>query len=126
LAGGRFGNYAAIYPAYAVGRWLDPLGHAHNYWLNIGAEAGLVGIIAYAIFWIFTFRVSLSALRAADPFQRAVVAGGLGILVHLQIHNLFDNLYVQGMYLHVAVILALISIIYLCHRTNPSNERVHP
>jgi len=121
-----FGNYALIYPAYAVGRWLDPLGHAHNYWLNIGAEAGLVGIIVYAIFWILTFRVSLLALRVADPFQRAVVAGGIGILVHLQIHSLFDNLYVQGMYLHLAIILGLISTIYLCHRTNPSSERMYP
>ncbi|MBE7473992.1 MAG: hypothetical protein DPW09_03990 [Anaerolineae bacterium] len=121
-----FGNYAVVYPAYAVGRWLDPLGHAHNYWLNIGAEAGLVGIIVYAIFWILTFRVSLLALRVADPFQRAVVAGGIGILVHLQIHSLFDNLYVQGMYLHLAIILGLISIIYLCHRTNPSSERMYP
>jgi O-antigen ligase len=121
-----FGNYAVIYPAYAVGRWLDPLGHAHNYWLNIGAEAGLVGIIAYAIFWILTFRVSLLTLRVADPFQRAVVAGGVGILVHLQIHSLFDNLYVQGMYLHLVIILGLISIIYLCHRTNPSSERMYP
>ncbi len=120
-----FGNYAVVYPAYAVGRWLDPLGHAHNYWLNIGAEVGLVGIIVYAIFWILTFRVSLLALQIADSFQRAVAAGGLGILVHLQIHSLFDNLYVQGMYLHVTIILALISIIYLCHQTKPSNERVH-
>jgi O-antigen ligase len=124
-SGVGFGNYAVVYPVYAVGRWLDPLGHAHNYWLNIGAEAGLVGIIVYSIFWILTFRVSLLAVPVADTFQRAVVAGGLGILVHLHIHNLFDNLYVQGMYLHVVIILALISIIYQCHRTNPNNERTY-
>lgn len=107
-----FGNYAAIYPAYAVGRWLDPLGHAHNYLLNIGAETGLVGISAYLIFWIWVFRVLWVVLRRSHGFERAVAAGGLGILVHLHIHNLFDNLYVQGMYLHVAIIIALISIIY--------------
>lgn len=106
-----FGSYAAIYPAYAVGRWLDPLGHAHNYLLNIGAEAGLVGITAYLIFWIWVFRVSWIALSRTSGFERAVVTGSLGILVHLHIHNLFDNLYVQGMYLHVAVILALVSVL---------------
>ncbi|MEW5961034.1 MAG: O-antigen ligase family protein, partial [Chloroflexota bacterium] len=52
-----FGNYAVVYPAYAVGRWLNPLGHAHNYLLNLGAETGLVGITAYLIFWILTFGV---------------------------------------------------------------------
>lgn len=111
-----FGNYAVIYPVYAVGRWLDPLGHAHNYWLNIGAEAGLLGVIAYLIFWIFAFGVSYLALRRSQDFERAVVAGGLGILVYLQVHNFVDNLYVQGMYLHVAIILALISIVYLCRQ----------
>jgi O-antigen ligase len=108
-----FGNYAVIYPAYAVGRWLNPLGHAHNYLLNIGAEAGLVGIIGYLIFWISTFGVTWWSIQGSHGFYRAITAGGLGILVHLHIHNLFDNLYVQGMYLHVAIILALISIIYV-------------
>ncbi len=108
-----FGNYAVVYPAYAVGRWLDPLGHAHNYLLNLGAETGLAGIIGYLIFWISTLTVSYLAVRRSRGFDRAAAAGGVGILVHLQIHNLFDNLYVQGMYLHIAIILSLISTIYL-------------
>lgn len=107
-----FGNYATIYPAYAVGRWLDPLGHAHNYLLNIGAEAGLSGISGYLIFWISTFGVIWKAAQISDNFHRAIAAGGFGTIVHLHIHNLFDNLYVQGMYLHLAIILALMSIIY--------------
>jgi O-antigen ligase len=120
-----FGNYAVVYPIYAVGRWLDPLGHAHNYLLNIGAEAGLIGVATYLIFWILIFRVSWRALQGSSGFDRAVVAGGLGIFVHLHIHNLFDNLYVQGMYLHVAIVLALISLIYQCHPTKPNKERIH-
>lgn len=107
-----FGNYAAVYPAYAVGRWLDPLGHAHNYLLNLGAETGLVGITAYLIFWIFTFVVLWAFVRRRDGFDRAVAIGVLGIMVHLQVHNFFDNLYVQGMYLHIALVLALVSVIY--------------
>ena len=106
-----FGNYATIYSAYAVGRWLDPLGHAHNYLLNIGAEAGLVGIIAYLIFWIYAFRVIWLAVHRSNGFERAVTIGAFGTLIHLHVHNLFDNLYVQGMYLHVAIVLALVSII---------------
>lgn len=111
-----FGNYAAIYPAYAIGRWLDPLGHAHNYLLNLGAESGLTGIIAYLIFWIAAFGVTWQTIRRSRGFYRAVAVGGLGIIVHLHVHNLFDNLYVQGMYLHIAIILAVISIIYQHHR----------
>jgi putative inorganic carbon (HCO3(-)) transporter len=105
-----FGNYAAVYPAYALGRWLDPLGHAHNYLLNIGAETGLVGISGYLIFWIFTFGVIWRAVRHTTGFNRTVVVGVAGALIHLHVHNLFDNLYVQGMYLHVAVLLAMASL----------------
>lgn len=121
-----FGNYAAIYPAYAIGRWLDPLGHAHNYFLNIGAETGLIGITTYLIFWIWFFKVSWLVLLRSHGFERAIVSGGLGILVHLHLHNLFDNLYVQGMYLHVALILALISVIYQTQLKQESFSNVLP
>ena len=112
-----FGNYAVIYPAYAVGRWLDPLGHAHNYLLNLGAETGLIGITSYLIFWFFAFGLLWMAIRHSQGFYQAIVIGGLGILVHLHIHNLVDNLYVQGMYLHLAIILGLGTVIYLHKRT---------
>ena len=107
-----FGNYAAVYPAYAVGRWLDPLGHAHNYYLNVGAEAGLVGLLGYGLFWLSALGLGWQAVRRSGGFQRAIAAGGLGVLVHLTVHNGLDNLFVQGMYLHVSIVLGLLCLIY--------------
>ena len=107
-----FGNYAAVYPAYAIGRWLDPLGHAHNYYLNVGAETGLVGFLAYSLFWMAAFGLGWMAARRSSGFQRAVAAGCIGVLVHLSVHNLVDNLYVQGMYLHIAIVLGLLYLIW--------------
>ena len=118
-----FGNYEVIYPVYAVGRWSDPLGHAHNYLLNIGAETGLVGITAYLIFWILVFLITYLAVRRSAGLPQAIAAGGLGILTHLHIHNLFDNLYVQGMYLHLAIILALLSIVWRQASGLPNRSR---
>jgi putative inorganic carbon (HCO3(-)) transporter len=107
-----FGNYATIYPAYAIGRWLDPLGHAHNYYLNVGAEAGLVGLLGYILFWLSAFGLAWQAIRRSQGFHRALAAGGLGVLVHLSVHNGLDNLFVQGMYLHVSIVLGLLALIY--------------
>jgi O-antigen ligase len=107
-----FGNYPVIYPAYAIGRWLDPLGHAHNYYLNVGAETGLLGLLAYGIFWLFAFGLAWAAVRRSTGFQRALAAGGMGVLVHLSVHNLVDNLFVHGMYLHIAIVLGLLCLIY--------------
>jgi putative inorganic carbon (HCO3(-)) transporter len=107
-----FGNYAAVYPAYAIGRWLDPLGHAHNYYLNVGAETGLIGFVAYGLFWLAAFGLGWIAAHRSSGFQRAVAAGCVGVLVHFSVHNLVDNLFVQGMYLHIAVVLGLLCLIY--------------
>jgi O-antigen ligase len=101
-----------VYPAYAIGRWLDPLGHAHNYYLNVGAETGLLGLLAYGIFWLSALGLGWRAVRGSHGFQRAVAAGGLGVLVHLGVHNLVDNLFVQGMYLHVSIVLGVLCMIY--------------
>jgi O-antigen ligase len=106
-----FGNYPAVYPVYAIGRWLDPLGHAHNFYLNVAAETGLAGLLAYGLFWLSAFALGWRAVRGSRGFQRAVAIGCLGVLVHLTVHNMVDNLFVQGMYLHVAAVLGLLVFI---------------
>ena len=107
------GNYEVAYSDYAIGQWLDPLGHAHNYILNIGAEAGFIGLLGYLIFWgwIIGYSVLLITRTKQKHLNRALLVGCVGTLTHLHIHNLLDNLYVQGMYLHIAIILGLITIL---------------
>lgn len=104
------GNYAAVYPAYALPKWPDPLGHAHNYYLNIAAEAGLIGLLAYLLLWGMTFYQAWKAVRATSGVWQAVAAGVFGVLTHLAVHNFFDNLWVHNMYVHVAVLLGLLAI----------------
>jgi O-antigen ligase len=105
------GNYEPVYPAYSLPGWKEPLGHAHNYYLNIAAEAGLVGLFAYLILWGSAFWQALKAIRRSEGFWRGVAVGIFGVLVHLSAHNLFDNLYVQNMYVHIAILLGLIHVI---------------
>jgi O-antigen ligase len=103
------GNYPVAYPAYAVGRWRDPLGHAHNAYLNTAAETGLLGLIAYGAFWLAALWLGWRAARGSQGLPRAVAVGGLGVLVHLSLHSTFDSLFVQGMYLHIAIVLGLLA-----------------
>lgn len=104
------GNYPITYPHYAVPRWDDPLGHAHNYYLNVGAETGLLGLLAYLILigamLLHTVRV---AFRTTDALSRGVALGVLGVLVAVGIHNLFDNLYVHSMGVHLGLCLGLVT-----------------
>jgi O-antigen ligase len=102
-----FGNYEAMYPAYAIGIWRDPLGHAHNYYINVAAEAGLVGLAAYlAVIAAALVQTGRSARRASG-LARAVCIGALGLMAHLCVHNLVDNLYVHGMNMLVGMVLGM-------------------
>ncbi len=101
------GNYPEAYAKYALPRWPDPLGHAHNYYFNIAAEAGLPGLAAYLI-WVFGgLWVALLAVRRSQGVWRGLALGVLGMWVHLSVHNLFDNLYVHGMGITVGLLLGL-------------------
>jgi len=111
------GNYEPVYSAYALPRWPEPLGHAHNYYLNIAAETGLLGLGAYLLFWGWVFFQCFKAIGSQAGWRRALLIGAVGSFVHLSVHNFFDNLYVHGMYLHVAALLGLVSVLRdLCAR----------
>lgn len=105
------GNYPAVYPAYAVGRWRDPLGHAHNVYLNVGAETGLLGLLAYAVFWLSALWLAGKTIRRTRGLPRATATGILGVFIALSVHNSVDNLFVQGMYLHVAIVLGIVALL---------------
>jgi len=105
------GNYEPVYPAYSLPGWTEPLGHAHNYYLNIAAEAGLVGLAAYLVLWGAAFWQAWKVVRTTEGYWRGAAAGILGVLTHLSVHNLFDNLHVHNMYLHVAILLGLLFVI---------------
>jgi len=115
------GNYTLVYSEYALSRWQDPLGHAHNYYLHIGAEAGLVGLLAYVTLVLTWLRHAWKGATRSLRYRQGVVLGVLGMLTHLTIHNLFDNLYVQGMYIQVGMMLGLLCIAV---RQGAASERV--
>lgn len=106
------GNYAVAYPSVALPRWNDPLGHAHNIYLNVLGETGLFGLTAFLLLWVslvaWLFQ-QVQRHRENASWQRAMTVGVLGVIAHLAIHSIFDNLFVQGMYLHIAFWLALVA-----------------
>ncbi|RME13987.1 MAG: O-antigen ligase domain-containing protein [Ardenticatenia bacterium] len=109
--GGGIGNYAARYPMYKLPPWDDPLGHAHNIYLNVAAETGLVGLSAYLLFWAAALWLAWRAVRQTTGLWRGMAIGALGAFVHLSAHNFFDNLYVHGMYVQVALLLAIVAVL---------------
>jgi O-antigen ligase len=107
------GNYAAVYASVALTRWSDSLGHAHNIYLNVLGESGILGFAAFLLMWFSLVGWLVRAIRTALPpesWAHALAVGVLGVFAHLAVHSFFDNLFVQGMYLHVALWLAAVAV----------------
>jgi len=48
--------------------------------------------------------------RGQNGYAKAIAVGILGVIAHLTVHSLVDNLYVQGIYLHLAILLGLLVV----------------
>jgi O-antigen ligase len=105
-----FGNYVAAYPEYRLLLWENALGHAHNYYLNIFAETGVLGFITYLVFWLTVFATAFQAVRRArfKTWHSALALGALGAFAHAAGHHLFDNLYVANMHMLIGVYLGFV------------------
>ncbi len=101
------GNFGVAYAAYALPHWYDPLGHAHNIFINILAETGVLGLGTFGLFWLSAgWCVWRHAIRG-DGYPRALALGILGTWVYLSVHSAFDNLFVQHIQLQLALLLAV-------------------
>jgi putative inorganic carbon (HCO3(-)) transporter len=102
------GHYPIAYAAFQAPRWSDPLGHAHNIYLNFLAEAGLVGLAGYLLFFGAAFLCALrAALRPRTALEAALGLGLAGVLGALAFHSLLDNLYVHDLTVQLGLLLGL-------------------
>lgn len=105
-----FGNYEAAYSEYALINFPAALGHAHNYYLNLLAEVGAPGLLAYLFFWfVIVVQTILLIQRLAWP-ERGIAVGLLAAWVALAVHLLVDKLYVNNIYVHLGVMLGLLQL----------------
>lgn len=110
-SGVGFGNYEAAYPEYALINWPAALGHAHNYYLNLLAEIGLPGLLAYLFFWGVVAWQSIRLTGVLGWPERGVVVGLLAAWTALAVHHLVDKLYVNNIYVHLGAMLALLQLL---------------
>src|SRR5919206_660191 len=106
------GNYPAVYPAYQIAPvWKNALGHAHNYYVNVAAEAGVVGLAAFLILLVAAFAIVVYLYRrAADPLARTIALGTLGVLVTVAVHSFFDDIFVHAMEAQVALVVGMATV----------------
>jgi O-antigen ligase len=110
-SGVGFGNYGRAYGDFALLNWPFPLGHAHNYYINIVAEVGVAGLLAYLVFWGAVFVQVIRILKSSDWPRRGMALGLLAAWTAITVHHLVDKLYVNNMFIFFGVMLGLQQIL---------------
>jgi O-antigen ligase len=83
--------FAAVYPQYDTWNGLYRLERAHNDYLQIFAETGIIGFALTIGFLALLFRQGLKVFAATqDNFRRGVCLGALGGCFGVAIHSFFD------------------------------------
>jgi len=114
LFGLGFGRYQrAARPYYELHPEADRRSHAHNNFLQIAAEAGLVGLAAFTLLFATMLRFGFEAVRRCrDPNLHALALGGclaiVGFLVGgLTQYSFGDNEVATAMWTTAAVLMRL-------------------
>lgn len=90
--------------------WYDryPRGQAHNVWLQMGAQAGVWGILAYGAWFTASIWSMITARRRANSrFDFWIISGVLAVFVAYAAHSLVDYLNVLSLGLQLSVLTAI-------------------
>ncbi|HWV24152.1 MAG TPA: O-antigen ligase family protein, partial [Thermomicrobiales bacterium] len=90
--------------------WYDrfPRGQAHNGWLQMAAQAGVAGVVAFTGWVVASLVALISALRrSTEPIARALALGALAIMFAFVAHSLVDYLNVLSLGLQISAVTAI-------------------
>jgi len=104
------GHYEVAYERFRLPRWPQPLGHAHNAYLHVLAEGGLLGLAGYLAVLAGTATLAgRAALRPVTDRQRPLGLALAGVLAAVTVHGLFDWLHVHDMTIHLGLLAGLVA-----------------
>nr|MDQ3806210.1 O-antigen ligase family protein [Acidobacteriota bacterium] len=90
LLGAGLGAFGAVYPRYDTSSGLFRLEQAHNDYLQILSDAGLVGGLLGLVFVVALFRMAVARMQSHDKFRRGVALGALAGCAGVLVHSFFD------------------------------------
>jgi O-antigen ligase len=110
LSGVGLGAYETAFPKYTQTDGTIIVRHAHNDYLQILADGGIVGGVIALWFIFVVFRAMVRGLRARDPWAASLALGAGTSIFALLVHSVFDfNLQIPGTALMFLVLAGLVA-----------------
>ncbi|MFN5927466.1 MAG: O-antigen ligase family protein [Roseiflexaceae bacterium] len=110
LTGVGPGSYSRVYPSVAYNGWWISRGHAHNAYMQVAAELGIIGLGAYLWLWVVQVRRAWRATTSHGVVGWIAIAA-CGTAVAVAVHECFEYLQVHYFPLHTAAVLALAGVV---------------
>jgi O-antigen ligase len=87
FTGVGLGNYSIIYPLFKTGNWPQLTVYAHNEYLQIASEAGIIGFFGFMLFLIIAFKSSLRKIVNTPNHEEknlllSILFGCIATLIH--------------------------------------------
>lgn len=90
ILGIGLGAYSVVYTGYDSRNGLFRLEQAHNDYLQVLSDGGIVGAVLGLFFVVSLFRMGFARRQSQDPFRRGVANGALAGCFAVLVHSFFD------------------------------------
>lgn len=90
VTGSGLGSYGLAYTQYDSRNGMERLEQAHNDYLQVLSDAGIIGMGLGLFFLVMLFRSGFARRETEDTFRRGVATGALAGCFAVLVHSLFD------------------------------------
>jgi O-antigen ligase len=90
VIGTGLGAFGVVYTGYDTRNGLYRLEQAHNDYLQVLSDGGIVGAVLGLIFLVALFRIGFARRESRDDFRRGVATGALAGCFAVLVHSFFD------------------------------------
>jgi O-antigen ligase len=113
--GAGFGALGAAYTPFDTYSGLERVEQAHNDYLQVVADAGVVGLVLGLLFLYWLFRQGMNSAAVTNSYRRGVAIGAIAGCFAVLVHSIFDFV------LHVTAVsvlfITLMALLVACRRT---------
>jgi O-antigen ligase len=84
------GAFGVAFTPYDTHNGMERVEQAHNDYLQVATDAGLVGLVLGGFFLFILYKTARRALAVENTFRRGVAVGALGGIFAILVHSAFD------------------------------------